>query len=344
MSINKLMDLSTPDIDVIWIQRMLAGIQRLGEPYTPFLKEAKIPSQLLSKSSAYVNTRQLTELFQVLIDRRQDEALGFLTRPFKYGSYAMITNYALGAHTLGQAIQRTVRAIELLQDDFILNLRRHDDRVVISLSFKNIEVSSYHFLHIMIMIVYSRFFSWLIGGDLPILQFDFSYKIENHERDDLKFFMAPRNYDCDQTGFWFSTNYLRMPIKRDKVALRKYLARSTTNIIFPEQFDRTISTRVRHELNSYSPWLNLISTAKKLHMSTATLQRKLASEGTSFQKIKDELRCEIAMTRLSTSKAPLAILSQELGYADCPTFERAFKMWTGMAPGAYRKSKSHSEY
>jgi AraC-like DNA-binding protein len=72
-------------------------------------------------------------------------------------------------------------------------------------------------------------------------------------------------------------------------------------------------------------------------MSTSTLQRRLASEGSSFQSLKDELRRDTAIVRLHTSTVPLATLADELGFADSAAFQRAFKGWTGSAPGAYRR-------
>ena len=69
----------------------------------------------------------------------------------------------------------------------------------------------------------------------------------------------------------------------------------------------------------------------------ATLQRRLANEGTSFQSLKDALRHDVAIVRLNTSAVPLATVAYELGFADSSPFQRVFKGWTGSAPGAYRR-------
>jgi AraC-like DNA-binding protein len=63
----------------------------------------------------------------------------------------------------------------------------------------------------------------------------------------------------------------------------------------------------------------------------------LAANGTSFQALKDQLRRDLAIVRLSTSTVPLAGLAEALGFADSAAFQRAFKSWTGSAPGAYRR-------
>jgi AraC-like DNA-binding protein len=71
-------------------------------------------------------------------------------------------------------------------------------------------------------------------------------------------------------------------------------------------------------------------------MSTSTLQRHLATEGTSYQALKDLLRRDLAIVRLGTSTAPVAVIAGELGFADSAAFQRAFKSWTGSPPGSYR--------
>ena len=75
-------------------------------------------------------------------------------------------------------------------------------------------------------------------------------------------------------------------------------------------------------------------------MVISTLQRQLAEEGTTFQAVKDDLRRDIAIQRLSGSVVPLSTLATELGFSDSATFQRAFKVWTGSPPGAYRPKNS----
>lgn len=109
----------------------------------------------------------------------------------------------------------------------------------------------------------------------------------------------------------------------------------------PRHREEMTSARVRGHLQHTQPgWPDLAATADALHMSVSTLQRRLATEGTSFQALKDELRRDIAIVRLNTSKVPLAALAQEPGFTDSAAFQRAFKGWTGSAPGTYRRGDS----
>lgn len=72
-------------------------------------------------------------------------------------------------------------------------------------------------------------------------------------------------------------------------------------------------------------WPVLVAAAETLQMAASTLQRHLATDGTSFQALRDELRRDRAITRLDTSTLPLAALADELGFADGAAFQRALK-------------------
>lgn len=76
--------------------------------------------------------------------------------------------------------------------------------------------------------------------------------------------------------------------------------------------------------------------ARQLAVSDRTLQRRLAEEGTSFQKEITQLREELAahyLTRSAYTNAEIAFL---LGYDDPNSFIRAFNGWTGSTPDRMR--------
>jgi AraC-like DNA-binding protein len=76
--------------------------------------------------------------------------------------------------------------------------------------------------------------------------------------------------------------------------------------------------------------------ARKLGMSTRTLQRRLADLGTSFQDVLDDLRRDIALRMLRERSGNVFDVAFVLGYADTPSFYRAFKRWTGRTPQQWR--------
>jgi len=319
---------------------MLAGVRARGEPVDGFLAAAEIPAELLEHAGARVSAAQYVALFRLSIERREDECLGFLSRPLKPGSFALMARSALGARDLDTAIRRVVRTFWLLQDDVEMEFRREGDLAGVGLRFHLAPNDQPVFLHELLVRVIWRLLAWLAGGRLPIARFDFAFDNPPHADCYGKVFPAHLEFGRGQTAFWFDAAWLRSPVRRDEAELRAFLADAQANIIVPRSANDVVSSRVRGYLQRTQPtWPDLAVTAKALHMSTPTLQRRLAMEGTSFQTLKDALRRDVAIIRLNTSAVSLAELAQELGFTDSAAFQRAFKGWTGSAPGSYRRGR-----
>lgn len=76
--------------------------------------------------------------------------------------------------------------------------------------------------------------------------------------------------------------------------------------------------------------------AKKLHVSTRTLKRRLAEHSTTFSDVVDRARHRDALLLLVDQRLPIDEIAARLGYSDTANFTRAFKRWTGTTPAAHR--------
>ncbi|MNO03899.1 HTH-type transcriptional regulator VirS [compost metagenome] len=74
-------------------------------------------------------------------------------------------------------------------------------------------------------------------------------------------------------------------------------------------------------------------------MNLRTLQRHLQQAGTSYQRILDELRQELAGRYLADSDLPIQEIALRLGFSEPRSFHRSFKAWTGRTPGEYRQQR-----
>jgi AraC-like DNA-binding protein len=77
--------------------------------------------------------------------------------------------------------------------------------------------------------------------------------------------------------------------------------------------------------------------AQSLGCSPATLRRRLASEGVSFQALKDECRLAAASALLQETDLSIVDIASRLGFAGTAPFYTAFRRWTGTQPLALRK-------
>ena len=95
-----------------------------------------------------------------------------------------------------------------------------------------------------------------------------------------------------------------------------------------------VKRAIIHDLPSGTP--SESEMAKRVFVSSRTLQRKLADEGTNFRAILLEVRQELAEQYISDKNIPLAEISYMLGFSDTSSFSRAFKRWTGNTPNVFR--------
>ena len=76
---------------------------------------------------------------------------------------------------------------------------------------------------------------------------------------------------------------------------------------------------------------------RALRLSKRTLQRRLKAEKTSFQKVLQEVRAELAVRYLSDRRLKALEVAMLLGYNNITSFTTAFKSWYDMPPAEYRQ-------
>lgn len=101
----------------------------------------------------------------------------------------------------------------------------------------------------------------------------------------------------------------------------------------------TVRARLRHHLvdSIHSGDIALPVAARQLGTTGRTLQRRLREEGTSFQEVLDEVRRDVALAQMRARRQSIDEVAFVLGFEKSSSFHRAFKRWTGLTPGEFRK-------
>jgi AraC-like DNA-binding protein len=123
--------------------------------------------------------------------------------------------------------------------------------------------------------------------------------------------------------------------------LRLYDKHASELLQVQEVTDHSHSYKVKslllRQLRDDAPGIEVV--ADHLSMSVRSLQMKLKEEGTSYQKILNSLRKNLAIAYLRETSVSKGEIAHMLGFSEISVFSRTFKKWTGKSPSEYQATQ-----
>ena len=109
------------------------------------------------------------------------------------------------------------------------------------------------------------------------------------------------------------------------------------NVIISNKYQALLANLDIDVIKSINGEFTVDDVAKKLGYSKQTLQRKLSSENTTFQKQLNSTREVLALNYLQNTDMTTSDIAYLLGYQGFNSFLRAFSIWKGMSISEYRE-------
>jgi AraC-like DNA-binding protein len=144
-------------------------------------------------------------------------------------------------------------------------------------------------------------------------------------------------FDAGESAFSFASHWLDSSVIGADAELQRVLLRS----IGETSKERDLRDEVRGVLAGMIGHgdINQMAIASAFGLSSRTLHRRLATLGTSFHDLLDEVRGETACRLLEDTTLPITQVALLLGYSEVSAFTRSFKRWQACGPGAWRASR-----
>ncbi|KQB54354.1 AraC family transcriptional regulator [Pseudomonas endophytica] len=320
------------------VHEALQGALRRQLDTSTVLQQARIDPQLLTSPQARVSAAAFSRLWVALADLLDDEFFAIDSHPMRRGSFRLMCQASIDCDSLEQALRRILKFLRLLLDDIQGELILEADSAVIVIHDNGIERRLFCYGTWLILV--HGLLCWLGNRRIPIKELSFRASRPLDDSDYRMRFCEDIQFDAAITMIRFDRTFLDLKVVQNKASLSTFLKESPASLLVKYRNEDSISAQIRMRLKDLNPeqWPELDKVAKVLGMSYSTLQRRLQADGVSYQRLKDNLRRDMAINLLCQPTMTVGEVAALTGFQESSAFHRAFKKWTGVSPGAYRRS------
>jgi AraC-like DNA-binding protein len=318
---------------------------RLVQPFVKLIAQRPdAPARELARVAASdpeerLPISQAHALLDAVVKWSGDEDLGLKAgRAMTPGDAGALDFAMTSAATVREAIDLATRCARLLNDALEPRLElkgtralvRLESRVVLPRQAADFQMSGIFGIHTRL---------WL--ADLTGLEIWFEHAAPPDPREyALTFGEARLRFAAPAYAFAFDATRLDAPLPsadpRLNELLRKHVQLTLDELPPAPSLTEQVRSWVAGELPHGDP--SVVQAARKMHMSSRTLARRLADEGTNFKALLDDLRRRFAFRYLEDTQLSLSEVSFLLGFAEPAVFHRAFQRWSGQTPLEYRRA------
>lgn len=303
-------------------------LPRYGVSPQDVLHEAGLPDRV----DVPITSDKFGKLWWSIAAAIDDEFFGMADRPMRVGAFELMCHAAMQTRTLEEAMRRTIGFLRCVLDNPHGELQVRDGEARISLHDPSGPRSAFAYRTYWLFLL--GIANWLVERQIPLRRFTFACPPPDRLDEYSQLFGAPAQYDSDRTELIFNALYLKWPVVRTEKNLAAFLKKAPGNLVVRYRQEEGLGLKIREKLNDMPPvdWPRIEEIAQSLNMSSATLRRRLASEGRSIGGIKDEIRRNRARRLLADPTVTIADVATALGYSEPSAFHRAHRKWTGRTP------------
>jgi AraC-like DNA-binding protein len=315
-------------------------LEELGVRASAVLRRAGLPQAYVNQPRVLLTTEELFALWRAIGQVSTNPAIGLLLgTESRIERFHPVSLAALSTENFGAAVDRMARYKQLTCPEEIL--QEKDD-----------EEWSVHFRWLLAdevepPVLIECAFAWVLsiarcgtGTRLLPLRVEF-VQPRPHGKTIERHFGCSLVCGSPRNAIVFRTADAERPFVTRNAELLGMLAPQFEEELKRENSDENFLERVRvaiqQKLTGQRPTIEDIADA--LHISSRTLQRRLQEEGSSFQRVLEEARHQLARHYLNNSVLELNEAAYLLGYEDGNSFVRAFRTWEGVPPARWREQQ-----
>jgi AraC-like DNA-binding protein len=328
-------------IDAIWAKRASERLIAAGLSAEDIVRKAGIKPYLLNQKAARIPCRQHAELLELAAAATENGCFGLelAAKEIDPRDGGLLVYAALSSKTFGEAIKVLLRYVHVLNEAVEVSSTVSGDALILEFILTEPKGKSVRQATEFGMANLVRGARFLTGTQLRPIEVGFGHPRSHEIAEFERFFGCPVHFGAKQNTVSFSSRQIALPIATADDRLLGILTGYCDEILGDRE---KTSPDLRHRVERVVARLlsrgeaETVRVAGELGMSVRTLARRLSESGTTFAKIVEEFRRDMALSYLRDASLALSQISFLLGYSELSSFNHAFKRWTGASPGEWR--------
>ncbi|WPP00109.1 AraC family transcriptional regulator [Pseudomonas sp. HR96] len=325
-----------------WTHALRRQLDALGLDSAALCANAGIEQPLLDETNACHPLAATTRLWQLAVQASGDPAIGLRVSRFVSPSTFHGLGYGLVASdNLREVFERIVRHHQVVGDALTPSLQRLEDRYTFCLNTREASAAPAAEAIDALAATCLRTCRSRLGRHYAPLAVSLTRPPPLDPSPWHNLFRSPIAFGAVENCLEFALDDFEAHLDEANPELAQgteAVVEKTLGMLQPLTWERRVRAAIEARLPLGVPDAEDI--AASFNVGLRSLQRHLADEGCRYDSLLDECRQNLALNYLREPDTPLAEIGRRLGFADAGSFNRAFRLWTGLSPAQFRNGSN----
>lgn len=303
------------------------------------LERIGINPSILDSPDNRLTACEVYRIFQEAVRLSNNENMGLYLGSLLSRGFSNILGYVLmNCSTLSDASEKYCKYEKIVDETSITEVEIKGSFAIVSITItdrillNNRQFSDYKMSGLL------SYIKMLTGKNIKLREVYFTYCKPQDISEYTRIFQCPVCFEKQVNALIFDKLQMNLPIvepNNNLLNLFEKKAQETLELYNGnETYSKKVIRIILKEMNRDMPSIEVV--ARRLAISVRSLQSYLNKEQTTFTKIVNEIRKDIALQCLNDKNVSIDEIAYILGFSEASAFHRAFKKWTKLTPKEFR--------
>ena len=313
----------------------LSYLDRRGINAKPALIGAGISRRQLSRDEIGLPVASQYRFLELAAAQANDQLLGLhVAAEMDLRSIGLLFYLTESSRTASEALENLARYSRTTNEALVVEIARQKDEVILTIRHLQEFDEPHRQFFELLALWFIRTLHKETNRDFTLSRVTFTHDRNADLREIHRLLRCPVDFRQAVDSWVLPKRVMDLPIVSGDSQLLKILTAHADDLLAERRSVTGLQSMVAKQLASLLPSgeSRAAMVAQQLGMSSRSLTRHLADDGTTFGEILEQVRQRFAARYLADERMSVQQIAWLLGYSEVAAFNHAYKRWTGTTP------------